>query len=78
MKKLFENRIFMLSLTVILISAFLFLSFFAYIIIIGDINYLSRFRMTFSLLVKDFIFFIFWLCFIPLIILCIKKFKRNL
>lgn len=78
MKKLFENRIFMLSLISILISVFLFLSFFVFIIAKSDIIDINRNRMDFILLIKDLVFFIFWLCFIPLIIFCVKKFKQNL
>lgn len=78
MKKLLENRIFMLLLTSTLISVFLFLSFFVFIIAKSDIIDINRNRMDFILLIKDSVFFIFWLCFIPLIILCVKKFKQNL
>jgi hypothetical protein len=47
MKKLFENRIFMLLLTSILISVFLFLSFFVFIIAKSDIIDINRNRMDF-------------------------------
>jgi len=78
MKKLLENRIFMLLLIFILISIFLFLSFFVFIIAKSDLIDINGNRMGFVLLIKDSVFFIFWLCFIPLIILCVKKFKQNL
>lgn len=78
MKKLFENRSFMFLLTFLLISIFLFLSFFVFIIAKSDIIDISRNRVDLMLLIKDSVFFIFWLCFIPFIFFCVKKLKQNL
>ena len=78
MKKIFENRIFILSLIAILISVFLFLAFFVYIIALSDIVDISRNKIDFILLFKDFVFFILWLSLIPYVILklCKKLTKR--
>lgn len=78
MKKIFENRIFIISLIAILVSVFVFLAFFVYIIALSDVIDISRNKIDFILLLKDFIFFILWLCLIPFIILklCKKLIKR--
>lgn len=75
MKKLLENRSFMFLLTFLSISIFLFLSFFVFIIAKSDIIDINGNRMDFILLIKDSVFFIFWLCFIPFIFFCVKKLK---
>jgi len=75
MKKLLENRSFMFLLTFLSISIFLFLSFFVFIIAKSDIIDINGNRMNFILLIKDSVFFIFWLCFIPFIFFCVKKLK---
>ena len=77
MKNLLKNRNFMFLLTLAFVGIFLFLSFFVFIIVKSDIVDINRNRMDFLLLIKDSVLFIFWLCFVPIIIFCIKKLKQN-
>lgn len=56
---------------------FIFLSFFAYIIVKSDILDMKSGRLDNLLLFKDFIFIVLWLLLIPLIIFLFKRIKKE-